>query len=199
MNMEINPGYEKRLNAVLSGLGLRFDDLQYLRLKDFAKQRHVGRKLLEYTILKMADNGLQFGTHSILFVKDHLDEFRRFHDFVSLVIHDNDWGTYREETLILEGGAGFCMLSFPGDDDPVHHRDRVWLHDLSVLPGYRRRGYATRLVEACRSRAGKAGRKMLSLWVAPGTWMEEWYRRIGFEPDESLIRRDGNTVYNLML
>lgn len=113
------------------------------------------------------------------------------------VIHTNDWGTHVEKAVIVDNGAGFCMLSIPGKDDPPEHRDRVWLHDLSVLPDFRKRGIGGRLLRISAEIARQEGRKRLSLWVRPGTWMEEWYRRLGFRVDSDMYRDDGTTVYNI--
>lgn len=117
----------------------------------------------------------------------------------SVVVHHNDWGGYDEDVFILDGGAAVCMLAFPGGGDPAEHQGRAWLHDLSVLPDYRKKGYATALLEMCREAARKGGRKVLSLWVSPGSWMEDWYRRNGFEKDPLLVRKDGNIIYNMKL
>lgn len=117
----------------------------------------------------------------------------------SVVVHHNDWDGYREDVIVLDGGVAVCMLAFPGGDDPVGHQNRAWLHDLSVIPDFRRKGYATVLVGMCREAARKDGRKRLSIWVSPGSWMEDWYRRNGFVRDPLLVRRDGNIIYNLEL
>lgn len=115
------------------------------------------------------------------------------------IVHTNDWGTYTEDIIILEYGLAVCQLSFPGKDDPPYQRKRAWLHDLSVLPEVRGHGLATRLIEICKQRTLAAGRRMLSLWVKPGSWQEQWYIRLGFVRDEYFERDDGNNVYNLML
>ena len=114
-------------------------------------------------------------------------------------IHSTDWGSYIEETIILNDGVAFCHLSFPGKDDPPVHRKRAWLHELTVLPEYRNLGLATKLIGICKERAKADGRKWLSLWVKPGTWMEEWYKRLGFVYDEDFMRGDGQKVYNMTL
>lgn len=194
--MKTDPKYERALNKVLSALGITFEDLQYLKLEEFSHLPRVGRKLLDYTILKLDERGMTFGKNSITFLKKYLPEIRNLD---ALIIHDNDWGGYREEMLILDGGAALCGLSFPGDSDPEEHRDRAWLHDLSVLPEHRRKGLATKLVRICRQRAAAVNRRQLSLWVKPNSWQEKWYQRIGFVKDETLLREDGNIVYDLDL
>lgn len=115
-----------------------------------------------------------------------------------LIIHTNDWGGYSEDVIILEGGAAFCQLSIPGRDEP-DHGDRTWLHDLSVIPGRRREGLAKRLLEICKERTRLRHRENLSLWVRPGSWQEQWYRRLGFEHLPEFFREDGKRVYNLKL
>lgn len=195
--MDIDPRYEKALNHALGEMGLSLEDLQYLKFDEFRTRPRVGRKLQEYTLHKLEDRGLSFGMHTLSFLKNHIDELRNLP--ASVTIHNNDWGAYREETIILEGGAAICGLSFPGQGEPEEHRDRAWLHDLSVLPGQRSKGLATRLLEICRRRAKAAGRRRLSLWVKPDTWQEDWYRRLGFLKDHEMMRTDGSPIYDLEL
>ncbi len=195
--METNPRYEKALEKALASQGLQFEDLRFLKEDQISRLPRVGKKLQAYTKRKLEDRGLSFGDKKLWFVKNHLKEIRSIPPAV--VIHDNDWGTYREETIILEGGKAICGLSFTGDGEPEKHRDRAWLHDLSVLPEHQGKGLATKLLDFCRRRALSAGRHRLSLWVKSGTWQEYWYKRLGFIQDPEMTRTDGNLIYNLKL
>ena len=117
----------------------------------------------------------------------------------NVIIHHNEWGNFTDEVIILEHGLAICHLQFPGNGETEEHRKRAWLHTLSVVPEVRRQGLASRLVSICKQRTAEQGRNILSLWVKPGSWQEQWYIRLGFKPDHTFKRMDDNNIYSLRL
>lgn len=104
---------------------------------------------------------------------------------------------YPSHFLILEAegrAAGFVNGIVSGlpdledrmfEDASMHEEDGDWqmVFGLDVLPEFRGRGYARRLMEACVARARREGRKGVVLTCRPG--LVEMYSKFGFV-DEGL-------------
>lgn len=59
------------------------------------------------------------------------------------------------------------------DDD-----DSIYISSLRVDPKYRGMGIASELIKACEDATDRTNSY---LWVEEGSWMQEWYKRIGYQ------------------
>jgi GNAT superfamily N-acetyltransferase len=85
-------------------------------------------------------------------------------------------------TLVLreEGRVAGSVSLLYGDCEACAHLD-PWLGSLYVLPEFRRRGHASRLVEAAISHAAEAGERFLHAFTESAGAL---FRRHGFEEIE---------------
>ena len=121
-----------------------------------------------------------------------LDEF---------MIAVNGWlgkGTKQTKTIAIEGewswGTSIHIVTDDGRgllkvciDDTVAgnaNREEAEISDLNVHELYRRKGYAKALMRDAERNVMEKGCKRLCLWVECGSWMEGWYKRLGFEEKE---------------
>jgi predicted N-acetyltransferase YhbS len=84
------------------------------------------------------------------------------------------WG--RTSVVIIAGGYGFAMVSVMDKEKTV-----AILHDIIVHESWRQGGIGNKLLEAACEEAGKMGAEIVRLTVKPGSWMEGWYGRHGFD------------------
>lgn len=91
-----------------------------------------------------------------------------------MTIHENKWYWGTKYTLILYGGAAFCHLEIPDDED------FAWLSDVCVLPDYRKRGWGNMLLDKAIEQARQTGKPVLRLCV-DNEWAQAWYERRGFK------------------
>lgn len=95
---------------------------------------------------------------------------------VRCVITTAQWRWGKKTYIALAGGLALCGISIDDIDTRIG-----WLHDVVVNPSVRRKGYGNMLLEIAKEQARKQGCLYLHLWVELDSWMEEWYKRHGFE------------------
>lgn len=83
------------------------------------------------------------------------------------------WG--RTSYVVGDGGKAIALVTVVNNEKSV-----AILHDLVVDKGMRRNGYGRRMLEKVEDVAWHMGAELLRLSVEPGTWMEGWYFRYGF-------------------
>ena len=98
-----------------------------------------------------------------------------------MTIHENKWWWGIKYTFILYGGAAFCHLELPFEEN------FAWISDVCVLPDYRRRGWGNMLLDQAIKKAKESGKPVVRLSV-DNEWAQAWYERrgfkeIGFTPD----------------
>ena len=92
------------------------------------------------------------------------------------IVHRNPafWG--RTSTIIIADGYGFVMVSQLNDNKPV-----AVIHDLIVHKDRRGEGLGRELLEDAEEEAREMGALAIRLSCDKGSWLEEWYKRHGFE------------------
>ena len=93
-------------------------------------------------------------------------------------IHKNVWTWGQTHTIVYLGGVGLVNISIENDDPTV-----AIIHGISILPKYREKGNGTKLLELAEEEAMKMGARRTSLATVPDSWMESWYKRMGYEFD----------------
>lgn len=96
-----------------------------------------------------------------------------------ILLHTNDWGYFKTETLIIDGGFGMVSIDYEKDKPEV-----AMIHDLSVIPPARKNGMAkallTKAIEQAREHNCKYAELNYCHQVTP-QWVYNWYERNGFE------------------
>lgn len=81
-------------------------------------------------------------------------------------------------TLIMtSSGEGICSVSI---DENI--RSCACIYNLSVEEKYRRKGYGDMLMKEAENEVRRLGADVISLSVLKDSFMEVWYRRIGYKP-----------------
>ena len=91
-------------------------------------------------------------------------------------VHKNTWVWGQTRTIIYQNGVGFVNISIE-NIDPT----RAIIHGLSILPFYRKCGKGTKLLKKAEQEAKKMGASQVSLATEPDSWLEKWYKRLGYE------------------
>lgn len=94
------------------------------------------------------------------------------------MIHQNTWLWGRSETIVMKDGAGICSVSIENDDFSV-----AWIHNLSVIPGFRRQNLGKALLQTALRRAGEMGANIAFLKADPNSFVAGWYFREGFRQE----------------
>jgi len=98
--------------------------------------------------------------------------------------HKNQWFWGDCDTIIAEGGEGIICVSVEKKNPST-----AFIHDLSVIPERQRNGIATKLLYLALLTAKEKGCATAEL-SAEERWIEEWYKRKGFQKyasDENLV------------
>lgn len=88
-------------------------------------------------------------------------------------IRDSINGDY----LVIMEKTGFSMLEL------TEFGDAIEIRQISVEVSSRRKGKGNLLLELATYIAKRSNKEIISLDVIPNSWMEDWYRRHGFEID----------------
>lgn len=83
------------------------------------------------------------------------------------------WG--RTSYIVADGGRAIALVSVMDNEKSV-----AILHDLVVHESRRKLGIGRRMLKKAEEVAWHMGADLLRLSVEPGTWMENWYFRKGF-------------------
>ena len=84
----------------------------------------------------------------------------------------------RTSYVVADGGRAIVLVSML--DTKGEWNGVATLHDLVVHESRRKKGLGRRLVRIAEDVARDMGADTLRLAVEPGTWMEAWYFRLGF-------------------
>ncbi len=106
---------------------------------------------------------------------ESMDESDFFSDKKTL-IHENEWPWGTSAEIIGYSGAGIVQLSFENSNPGV-----CYLSGLSVEKGYRRLGYATKLLEECEKYCRrKGGIFRIDLSSVQTDYVHQFYLKHGF-------------------
>ena len=93
--------------------------------------------------------------------------------------------------------AGYCILNWEPKYGYFRSQNIPEIQDLNVLPAFRQRGFATRMIEYCEKAAVKKGRKLMGisfgLHAAFGP-AQRLYVKIGYVPDGFGVTYDRKQV-----
>jgi len=103
---------------------------------------------------------------------------------MNILKYDNHWPWGNQTAFVYEDGKGYCMI----DDCDA---DNAFIHDLVVYPDSRKQGRATQLISLCEQEAVSLDKKYIHIRVAPDTFMEEWYHRLGYTQQRENYFKDG--------
>lgn len=87
------------------------------------------------------------------------------------------WGT----SIHVVAADGNALVKMVMDKD---NKDECEIYDLNTHHSCRNKGYATMLMKEVENIARNRNVKRLYLWTKHGSWMEKWYRRMGFEIED---------------
>lgn len=93
-------------------------------------------------------------------------------------IHKNTWCWGRTHTIVCHGGRGIVNISIENDNPLV-----ATIHGVSVLPNNRENGIGTELIELAEREAYEMGASRVCLATEPDSWLEKWYKRLGYQFD----------------
>ena len=92
--------------------------------------------------------------------------------------HKNQWIWGKTHTVVWWNGVGLVNVSVENETPEL-----ATIHGISVLPTYRKRGYGTKLLHLAENEARKMGATRVCLATEPNSWLEEWYKSLGYEFD----------------
>jgi len=110
---------------------------------------------------------------------------------LDVITHKASWSpsgdhAFTEQLFILrDGSASFVLYWY--DDKP----DSLVLRNLFVSTEFRRRGVALKILSSLTDYC-KLNKKELHFWVEKDSWIERWYRSIGFAPNGEM---DGDNIW----
>lgn len=94
-------------------------------------------------------------------------------------------------TIITEDASAYVMITRFNETE-----DTAVLHDLVVLKDRRGQGLGSALLEEAVAEAGRIGVRRVRLSVEPDSWLEEWYKRHGFQETGQV--EDLGKVFNVL-
>lgn len=94
------------------------------------------------------------------------------------VIHKNTWCWGRTHTIIIRNGHGLVNVSVENDNPKA-----ASIHGLSVTEDYRRLGIGRALIMEAEQEAREMGATRVGIATEPNSWLEDWYKRLGYEFD----------------
>ena len=99
-----------------------------------------------------------------------------------IILHDNNWTTFRTQTLITNDGFGMISIDYYKE-----RPDTAFIHDFSVIPPARKKGVGKMLLQAAMTQIKERGCKVAELnynSVSTPMWVFDWYERNGFKEVE---------------
>lgn len=94
-----------------------------------------------------------------------------------MTIYTHKWKAH--DTIYIQNPAGSVKVCVWPGTEPV-----AYLYDLIVFPPYRGRGVGDKLLNEAIKQAKEAGCAVIVLWPECEPWVEDWYQRKGFAPNE---------------
>ena len=92
------------------------------------------------------------------------------------VFHRNKTHYGNTTAIITEDASAYVMVTIFN-----HDKRNAMIHDLVVLKERRGEGIGREMLEEAVLEAGRMGAEMVRISVEPNSWLEEWYKRHGFE------------------
>lgn len=102
----------------------------------------------------------------------------RYHLYNPVVIHKNNWAWGQTRTIVLRSGHGLVNVSVENDNPSV-----ATIHGLSVTEDYRGLGTGRTLIWEAEQEAREMGVTQVCLATEPDSWLEKWYKKLGYEFD----------------
>ena len=119
-------------------------------------------------------NGLQYKAISVKAYEIHMVKRKEKDIFLA---HQLEWDNDPDlQFQIMEKHARAYVSCIIFKDV----RNMMTLYSLSVSKKYRKQGLATKLLERVKILALQHHCEYLTLYVKQGSWVEDWYRRLGF-------------------
>ena len=110
---------------------------------------------------------------------------------MSYVYHRNTPAYGGTTTIITEDASAYVMITvFNGKEDIAV------IHDLVVLKDRRGEGLGSRILEEAVEEAKRMGADVVRLSVEQKSWLEEWYKRHGFQETGEV--EDLGKVFNVL-
>ena len=103
------------------------------------------------------------------------------------IYHRNETYYGRTNTILLEDATAYVMVTMFNNSSGV-----AVIHDLVVLKERRGEGLGKEMLNEACEEARRMGAEYIRLSVEPSSWLEEWYKRHGFE-NAGTIEQDGLT------
>ena len=95
---------------------------------------------------------------------------------MNYVYHRNNPPYGDTTTIITEDASAYVMITQFNAT-----KDIAVLHDLVVLKDRRGEGHGSAILEEAVAEAKRMGVSAVRLSVEPKSWLEEWYKRHGFQ------------------
>ena len=92
-----------------------------------------------------------------------------------MIIHENEWPWGKSAEIVGYRGYGIVHLSFEKANPGV-----CYLSGLSVMPKFRRFGYATRLLEECEKYCNERGIFRIDLSSVQTDYVHQFYLKHGY-------------------
>lgn len=104
---------------------------------------------------------------------------------MNFIAHENEWNWGQSIHLVSTNGVACVTMSFDSDNPGV-----CYISGLSVIPEYRRQGYATALMSACEQICKEKGIFRIDLSSVLVDYVQGFYTKLGFIP----IREDNGVL-----
>lgn len=108
---------------------------------------------------------------------------------VNFIEHKTSAGWGWAIHIMESNGLAFARVSQYNNE-----KESIILDSLSVSESMRRKGLATKLQEIRENIGIEIGAQKAFLWTLKGSWMQEWYKRRGYENYED-FQEDNNYIW----
>lgn len=105
---------------------------------------------------------------------------------MDFIAHENEWPWGKTITLVSVKGVAYVTMSFDKYEPGV-----CYISGLSVIPEYRRQGYASTMMSICEQMCEEMGIFRIDLAAVMTDYVLDFYHKIGFvdiEERENLMR-----------
>lgn len=105
---------------------------------------------------------------------------------MNFIAHENDWSWGKSIKLISTNGVACVEMSFEKNNPGV-----CYISGLSVIPEYRRQGYATALMSICEQMCEERAIFRIDLNSVLTDYVMDFYHKLGYkdiEPGEEVMK-----------
>ncbi len=99
------------------------------------------------------------------------------------------WGRY----IFLTAASGHALLKIFFDEKLPNGTCEIG--ELNTHPQKQRQGYATLLLQTAENIAKEKGCDVIQLWTKKGTWVQEWYERMGYIVQDFMTPPSNDTLW----